>query len=80
MLFDDIGDNRGYRPNTTTAGGSFINVGGTTSTGVVYRNYIQTLTTATDLLFTTTVGLAAFENYVTGAVGASGFIIPARDT
>ena len=76
----DIGDNRGYRPNTTTAGGSFINVGGTTSTGVVYRNYIQTLTTATDLLFTTTVGLAAFENYVTGAVGASGFIIPARDT
>lgn len=76
----DIGDNKGYRPNTTTAGGSFINVGGTTSTGWVYRNYIQTLTTTVDLLFTTTVGLAAFDNRVTGAVGASGFLIPAADS
>jgi hypothetical protein len=73
-------DNVGYRPNTTTAGGSFINVGGTTSTGVVARNYIQTLTTTTDLLFTTTVGLAAFENRVTGVVGATGFVIPAVDS
>lgn len=73
-------DNIGYRPNTTTAGGSFINVGGTTSTGVVARNYIQTLTTSTDLLFTTTVGLAAFENRVTGVVGATGFVIPAVDS
>lgn len=76
----DIGFNKGYRPNTTTAGGSFINVGGTTSTGWVYNNYIQTLTTTTDLLFTTTVGLAAFDNKVTGAVGASGFLIPAADS
>lgn len=73
-------DNVGYRPNTTTAGGSFINVGGTTSTGVVARNLIQTLTTTVDLLFTTTVGLAAFDNKVTGVVGASGFLIPAADS
>lgn len=73
-------DNMGYRPNTTTAGGSAINVGGTTSTGIVARNYIQTLTTTTDLLFTTTVGLAAFENRVTGVVGATGFVIPAVDS
>jgi hypothetical protein len=73
-------DNFGYRPNTTTAGGSFINVGGTTSTGFVVRNYIQTLTTTTDLLFTTSVGLAAFENRVTGVVGAQGFAIPAADS
>jgi hypothetical protein len=73
-------DNVGYRPNTTTAGGSFINVGGTTSTGVVARNLIQTLTTTTDLLFTTSVGLAAFENRVTGVVGATGFVIPAVDS
>lgn len=73
-------DNMGYRPNTTTAGGSFINVGGTTSTGIVARNLIQTLTTTTDLLFTTTVGLAAFDNRVTGVVGASGFLIPAADS
>jgi hypothetical protein len=73
-------ENLGYRPNTTTAGGSFINVGGTTSTGIVANNKIQTLTTTTDLLFTTTVGLAAFNNLVTGAVGASGFLIPAADS
>lgn len=76
----DCGFNRAYRPNTTTAGGSLINVGGTTSTGWVYNNYVQTLTTTTDLLFTTTVGLAAFENRVTGVVGATGFVIPAADS
>ncbi len=76
----NCGYNRGYRPNTTTAGGSLITVTGTTSTGFVYNNYVQTLTTSSDLLFTTTVGLAAFNNYVTGAVGASGFLIPAADS
>jgi hypothetical protein len=73
-------DNMGYRPNTTTAGGSLITVGGTTSTGIVAYNFVQTLTTTTDLLFTTSVGLAAFENRVTGVVGATGFPIPAVDS
>jgi hypothetical protein len=72
--------NRGYRKNTTTANGSLINVGGTTSTGFVAHNQVQTLTTASDKLFVTTVGLAAFENRVTGAVGATGFVIPAVDS
>ena len=75
-----VTDNWGYRPNTTTAGGSLITVGGTTSSGIVARNLVQTLTTVTDLLFTTTVGLAAFDNRVTGVVGASGFLIPAADS
>lgn len=75
-----LSDNWCYRPNTTTAGGSLITVGGTTSTGIVARNYVQTLTTTVDLLFTTTVGLAAFENRVTGVVGATGFTIPAADS
>lgn len=73
-------ENRTYTAQTATTGGSLVNVGGTTSTGFVVRNYVQTLTTSSDLLFTTTVGLAGFENYVTGAVGAQGFIIPARDS
>lgn len=75
-----ITDNMCYRPNTTTAGGSLINVGGTTSTGIVAYNFVQTLTTTTDLLFTTTVGLGAFENRVSGVVGATGFVIPATDS
>jgi hypothetical protein len=76
----DCGDNKVYTAQATTANGSLINVGGTTSTGAVYRNYVQTLTTTSDLLFTTTVGLAAFDNRVTGVVGASGFLIPAADS
>lgn len=72
--------NKGYRNNTTTANGSLINVGGTTSTGFVNNNYVQTLTTSADALFTTSVGLSAFNNYVTGVKGASGFIIPAVDS
>lgn len=75
----DCGENKAYSAQTAATAGTLINVGGTTSTGFVYRNFTQTLAT-TDKLFTTTVGLGAFENYVTGVVGASGYIIPARDT
>ena len=76
----DCGDNLTYTAQTATTAGGLVNVGGTTSTGTVYRNYQQTLGTATDILFTTTVGLGAFENRVSGAVGATGFVIPAVDS
>lgn len=76
----DCGYNRTYTAQTATTGGGLINVGGTTSTGMVYENYQQTLGAATDILFTTTVGLGAFENRVSGAVGATGFVIPAVDS
>jgi hypothetical protein len=76
----DCGENKVYSAQTATTAGSLINVGGTTSTGFVYRNFAQTLTTSADKLFTTTVGLAAFENRVTGVVGATGFVIPAVDS
>lgn len=76
----DIGFNKGYSAQTTTTGGSLVNVGGTTSNGFVYDNFVQTLTTTTDLLFTTSVGLAAFDNRVTGVLGASGFLIPTADS
>lgn len=76
----DVGNNRVYTAQTATSNGSLINVGGTTSTGFVYGNYVQTLTTTADKLFTTTVGLSAFENRVTGVVGATGFVIPAADS
>lgn len=76
----DIGNNKAYRPNTTTAGGSLVNVGGTTSSGWLYNNYVQTLTTTTDLICTANVGFGFFENKVTGVKGASGFLIPATDS
>lgn len=76
----DIGFNKGYRPNTTTAGGSLVNVGGTTSSGWLYNNYVQTLTTTTDLICTANVGFGFFDNKVTGVKGASGFLIPTADS
>lgn len=75
-----IARNYGYRPNTTTAGGSLIKCGGTTSTGIVAENFVQTLQTTTDLMFTTSIGLGAVGNSVSGAVGAQGFPIPALDS
>jgi hypothetical protein len=72
--------NRLYSKQTTTANGSMINVGGTTSTGFLSNNKVQTLTTTTDKLFTTTVGLSAFNNLVSGVIGASGFLIPTADS
>jgi hypothetical protein len=76
----DCGDNVVISKQTATTAGSLINVGGTTSTGAVYRNFAGTLTTASDKLFTTTVGLYPFENRVSGVVGATGFVIPAVDS
>lgn len=75
----DCGYNKTYRNNTTSTA-SLISVGGTTSTGLVYNNYTQTLDTSTNVLFATTVGLAAFNNYITGVKGASGFLIPTADS
>lgn len=76
----DCGDNCVYSKQTATTAGSLISVGGTTSTGWVYRNFAGTLTTTGDKLFTTTVGLFPFENRVTGVLGATGFVIPAVDS
>lgn len=76
----DCGWNNVYSKATATTGGGLVNVGGTTSTGCVYNNYQQTLDTSGNVLFTTTVGLGAFENRVTGVVGATGFVIPAVDS
>lgn len=75
-----ITNNLMYRPNTSTGTGSIISVGGSTSTGIVANNYVQTLDTSADIIFTTTSGLAAFQNFVTGVIGASGFLIPTADS
>lgn len=80
VLNADIGENVINSQQTATTGGSLIKVTGTTSSGSVYRNFVGTLTAAGDVLFTTTVGLWAFENRVAGAIGATGFVIPAADS
>lgn len=64
---------------TATTAGSLAALNAS-STGVIARNFAGTLTTASDKLFTTTVGVFAFENRVSGVVGATGFVIPAADS
>jgi hypothetical protein len=65
---------------TADTGGALISVGGTTSTGMVAWNTVSNLTTATDIIVTTTVGVRFFNNYKTGVLGASGFLLPAADS
>jgi hypothetical protein len=64
----------------TTSTVALISGGSTTSNGFVYNNYMQTKDTSTNTIATASTGLSFFENYLTGVLGASGFIKPDRDT
>jgi hypothetical protein len=75
----DCGGNKIYRKSTTSVNGTIVNVGGTTSTGWVYSNLVQTLGSG-DVIFSGTSGLGAFQNFITDALGASGFLRPVADT
>ncbi len=72
--------NRTWTKQTASTGGAMVNVGGTTSSGFLHNNFQATLDTAGDLIVTGTTGIVPFENNITGAIAASGFIIPTRDT
>lgn len=71
-------DNTAISQQTADTGGGFINVGGTTSNGVVARNYLGDLST-TDLFMTTSVGVSFFNNYKTGVITTSGYLLPVAD-
>lgn len=73
-----VTDNVAISQQTADTGGGFINVGGTTSTGVMARNLLGDLST-TDLIITTTVGLTYDANKKTGVITASGYLLPATD-
>lgn len=72
-------DNTAISKQTADTGGGFINVGGTTSSGIVARNNLGDLST-TDLFMTTTVGVTFINNYKTGVITASGYLLPAADS
>lgn len=59
--------------------GIFATGSSTTSTGVVNNNYVFSLDTTGALFCTATLTFGLFENYVTGAVNASGLLWPAAD-
>ena len=65
---------------TGTTVGIFLTGSGTTSKGVVDNNYVSSLDTTTELLFTAGTGLVFFENYYTGVADKSGYLLPAADS
>ncbi len=69
-----------YSKQTAETGGAIINVGGSTSTGLLINNRVADLASASDILYTVTSGLQGFNNTKTGALAAQGFPVPAIDT
>lgn len=65
---------------TADTGGALISVGGTTSTGIIASNFVNDLTTTTDLIAPVASGLRFQQNYKTGVLANSGFLVPAADS
>lgn len=60
--------------------GIFMTGSSTTSTGVVAYNLVTSLDTTTELFDTATLDFAHFENYYTGVIAKSGYLVPAADS
>jgi hypothetical protein len=74
-------DNDLYRLNTDTAtGGVLITTDGSTNTGIVASNRVQTADTAGEVLVTASSGLGFFENRESGVAGSTGYVLPAVDS
>ena len=74
-------DNIVYRLNTDTATGAILfHTNQSDNSGIVARNFAQHADTASELLITATSGLGTFENFASGVAGASGYVLPARDS
>ena len=65
---------------TGTTTGIFLTGSGTTSKGLVSDNFVASLDTTTELLFTAGTGLVYFRNEYTGVADKSGYILPAIDS
>ena len=73
--------NRVFRLNTDTAtGGILFHTNQSDNSGIVAHNFAQHADTAAELLLTASTGLGTFENFASGVAGASGYVLPARDS
>lgn len=77
----NVGNNLLYRLNTDTAtGGAMITTDGSTNSGMIYRNFVQTADTAGEVLVTASSGFGFFENRESGVAGATGYALPTADS
>lgn len=77
-----IAYNRVFSVNTDSSGGALLlTSSATTGSGLIYNNYVACLDTAAPLLITAAaVQYFMFNNYVSGDVGLSGYLLPAAGT
>jgi hypothetical protein len=59
--------------------GIIITTDGTTNSGMISRNRIQSLDATTEILVTASSGFMFSENYYSGAADKSGYLLPAAD-
>lgn len=65
---------------TGTTVAIFISGSSTTSTGIVAFNLATSLDTTTEIFQTAGLDFANFENYYTGVIDKSGYLVPAADS
>lgn len=76
-----MGYNNVFRLNTDTATGAILATTDTTAnSGMIYGNFVQHADTLGELLITANAGWGTFQNYASGVVGASGYLLPAADS
>lgn len=59
--------------------GIIITTDGTTNSGVIAGNFIQSLDATTEILVTASSGFKFFNNYYSGTADKSGYLLPAAD-
>lgn len=64
---------------TSATTGLIITTDGTTNSGVIARNMIQSLDATTEILVTASSGFIFSQNFYSGAADASGYLLPAAD-
>jgi hypothetical protein len=66
--------------NNAQTVGVFATGSSTTSTGIMAHNLVGSLDTTTELFDTATLDFQHFENYMTGTIAKSGYVLPAIDS
>lgn len=60
--------------------GVLITTDGSTNSGMISRNFVQHTDTTSEVLVTASSGFSFSQNYASGVVGASGYLLPAADS
>jgi len=74
-----LGNNINLVGASTTTTGIIITTDGTTNSGIIRDNFIQSLDATSELLVTASSGFVFSQNYYSGTADKSGYLLPAAD-